>query len=144
MPLKHPKGATHCVDHTLRDNKGYYRVGESGDLEVFVWGRNEWQKSNLGVHVLENMHKLEQEKTYTMHITMDCENFYVTTDSNPNTWFHAYRVFDSICRSMLFGFGDAKSNKLYDLMETLKPNTFDTLEYKHQGYKVHIRIGVNG
>lgn len=81
-------------------------------------------------------------KTYNMHVTMDNEEFHVTTHSSEDRWHHGFRVFSAVCSDILYGFGDAKANLLYDLMMRLKSNTSDSMSYTYQGHKIHIKVEV--
>lgn len=82
-------------------------------------------------------------KTYLMHAIHGDEQFHVSTDSSKGTRDHAWRVFSAVCEQMLYGFGDAKSWKLHQVMDKLnEANPSGFLNYSHQGYKVQIKVEV--
>ncbi|MNC00080.1 hypothetical protein D3C81_1534870 [compost metagenome] len=82
-------------------------------------------------------------KTYTMHVIDGNDEFHVSTgcnDEQSNPFVHAYRVFSACCSNMLWGFGDAKSTMLYNLLEK---QVSGSMSYKHQGQTIFINIKVS-
>lgn len=81
-------------------------------------------------------------KIYEMHAIDGDDQFHVSTSCNSeqsNPFVHAYRVFSACCSSMLWGFGDAKSTMLYNLLEK---EVSGSMSYKHQGQTFYINITV--
>jgi hypothetical protein len=77
-----------------------------------------------------------------MHVINGDAQFRVSTDSDQDSFVHAYRVFSACCEQMVFGFGDAKSAMLYNLIESCDSTA--TMKFKHQGHSVVIKVEVSG
>ena len=79
-------------------------------------------------------------KTYNMHVTSNSDQFHMSFTASGNEFNQAYWALSSVCSSLVAGFGDAKSSKLYRALEEAGKSGKGSMEYKYQGTNVEIKV----
>lgn len=81
-------------------------------------------------------------KTYNLHVTNNSDVFHMSFAASGNEFNQAYWALSSVCSSLVSGFGDAKSSKLYRAMEEAGKSGKGSMEYKYQGNQIKITVDV--